>query len=90
MPAVLLEANPRVARPAEPSRGEDAPRERHPAQRGQASRRTDPPGRPDDPARRDRDTPQPPRIDIDGIVTTVQRRLVHHMAVERERRGMPR
>ncbi len=89
-PTVPPEANQRVDRPAGPSRGEKALREQHPAQRGHASRRDGQPGRPDDPARRDRDTPRPPRIDIDGIVTTVQRRLVHHMAVERERRGMPR
>jgi hypothetical protein len=92
LPTVLWQANPRVDRPAEPAHGGRVPQEQHPAsQRGQASRRTDPPGRHDDPAKRDRDTPQPPpRIDIDGIVTTVQRRLVHHMAIERERRGMLR
>jgi len=55
-------------------------------------RRADPPGRQEDPARRDRDTsgPATPQIDINRIVTTVQRRLVHHMAIERERRGMMR
>ena len=36
-----------------------------------------------------RDKPQP-KIDINGIVTTVQRRLMHHTAIERERRGMAR
>jgi len=87
VPTVLRAAGPRGDRPAEPADGGKVPGERHPEP---ASRYADPPSRPDDPARRDRDTPEPPRIDIDGIVTTVQRRLVHHMAIERERRGMPR
>jgi hypothetical protein len=34
--------------------------------------------------------PAPPGIDMDRIVTTVQRRLLHHVAIERERRGMTR
>ena len=87
VPTALREAGQRGDRPAAPADGGKVPGERHPEP---ASRHSDPPVRPDDPARRDRDTPQPPRIDIDGIVTTVQRRLVHHMAIERERRGMPR
>jgi len=33
---------------------------------------------------------EPPKIDIDHIVTTVQRRIVHHLAIERERRGQLR
>jgi hypothetical protein len=34
--------------------------------------------------------PAPPQIDMNRIVSTVQRRLTHHMAIERERRGMRR
>jgi hypothetical protein len=51
-----------------------------------------PDGRPADQGGRERDTerPAPPQIDMDRIVTTVQRRLLHHVAIERERRGMTR
>ena len=51
-----------------------------------------PPGRRADPAGRERETTrqEPPRLDMDRIVSTVQRRLTHQMAIERERRGMTR
>jgi len=52
------------------------------------SRRADPPGRYDDPASREQDRSR--QVDIERIVGTVQRRLAHHMTIERERRGMMR
>jgi hypothetical protein len=47
-----------------------------------ARRQADPPRREHDPAR--------PAVDMNQIVSTVQRRLMHQMAIERERRGMMR
>jgi hypothetical protein len=51
-----------------------------------------PAGRPEDQGGRERDTarPVPPYIDMDRIVTTVHRKLLHHLAIERERRGITR
>jgi hypothetical protein len=48
-----------------------------------------PPGRQADPVRREREPARPP-IDMDRIISTVQRRLMHQMVIERERRGMTR
>jgi len=48
-----------------------------------------PPEQPPDPVRREREPARPP-IDMDRIISTVQRRLMHQMAIERERRGMTR
>ena len=48
-----------------------------------------PPVRQADQARQEREPPRP-AIDINQIVSTVQRRLIHQMAIERERRGMAR
>jgi hypothetical protein len=48
-----------------------------------------PPVRLADQARQEREPPRP-AIDINQIVSTVQRRLIHQMAIERERRGMAR
>lgn len=75
-------ASPRGGEPAEPGNGGKAPRRDH-------RERDDPARR--DPATRDGDKPHPPpTVDINGIVTTVHRRLLHHTAIERERRGIPR
>jgi hypothetical protein len=52
---------------------------------GPASRRADRPAGQREPAR-----PAGPPIDLDRIVSTVQRRLTHQLAIERERRGMRR
>jgi hypothetical protein len=52
---------------------------------GAASRRADRPASPREPAR-----PAVPPVDLDRIVATVQRRLTHQLAIERERRGMRR
>jgi hypothetical protein len=50
---------------------------------GQATRRADPRAEQHEPAR-----PAPPPIDLNRLVSTVQRRLTHQLAIERERRGM--
>jgi hypothetical protein len=48
-----------------------------------------PPGRQAETLRREREQPRP-SLDMNHIVSTVQRRLMHQMAIERERRGMTR
>jgi hypothetical protein len=45
--------------------------------------------RPASPPHRERE-PARPAVDVNHIVSTVQRRLMHQMAIERERRGMMR
>jgi hypothetical protein len=45
--------------------------------------------RPASPPHRERE-PARPAADVNHIVSTVQRRLMHQMAIERERRGMMR
>jgi hypothetical protein len=61
------------------------------ARRGdEADRRGDVVSRPGDPLDRLRDARREPRLDIERVVTTVQRSLAQHEAIERERRGMPR
>jgi hypothetical protein len=76
------EGTPPGDKPAEPARGGRAP-QRDRQQRDDPTKR--------DPTKRDGDKPHPPpAVDINGIVTTVQRRLMHHTAIERERRGIPR
>lgn len=92
--AALMAPEPPSGRRADPPVSPPDPpgRPRDPA--GPPSRRADPPGRHDDPAsrerERDRSRPAAPEVDIDRIVGTVQRRLAHHMTIERERRGMTR
>jgi len=44
----------------------------------------------EDPLAREREARRAASVDIDRVVTTVQRRLEHHAAIERERRGLPR
>jgi hypothetical protein len=44
----------------------------------------------EDPFARAREARRAERADIDRVVATVQRRLAHQAAIERERKGLPR
>jgi hypothetical protein len=62
-----------------------------PQEPARAARREErPQERREDPFARVREARRAERVDIERVVTTVQRRLAHQTAIERERRGLPR
>ncbi|MGI5154086.1 hypothetical protein [Microbispora sp. CA-102843] len=92
-PAMPQRPAPPAADPTVPAPGRTA----DPARAARVPSRTSPdkPVEPVEPSghragQREPARPTPPQIDLNRIVSTVQRRLTHQMAIERERRGMRR
>jgi hypothetical protein len=71
-------ARPAASRPGEPPEPRRATREHRTEREAERTERTGP------------ERAEVPAVDMDHIVVTVQRRLMHQFAIDRERRGMTR